>query len=270
MDKVHQDTVVKQSVVEPARVLDPQFRVDEYGKVISEQELIEQRQRRAELEQKAADTLRRRERWADKDAIEILTLEIERHKPGTTTDETFSIRRRGDGAIDVHLHGRQWTILPHVVSYSGDSETWHITAKGAVKQLKTAAVRPDVPREYKQSDIYEEQAAILRDLAGEAGLLDLEGIQQNLKAMESLDAALRWKTELSFLFLQLRTWIQEHKCQTSQPQPPQQPQAKPPQPPRAKKAPAKKRQRRKAGAPLANPSAPAGHGLEDYQTTSHS
>lgn len=241
--KVQQDSVVKQSVVEPPRQLAPQFQVDEKGRGISEQEIIERRERVADRTRTARERAERIARWQGLPYVEILRLEIERIRPGTMADDTFSISEKTDGSIDVHFMGRVFRVLKHVVAYSIRTSTWHITAQGALDRLRTAAVRPDVPREVKQADVYEEQAELLREVAKAAQILDDEELQSALSVAAGLGTtSIRWKTEVQTLFLHLIKRLQEKPCQTSQPQPPRQPKAPPGQ-----KPPAKRRHRRKAG-----------------------
>lgn len=258
--KIVQESAVKHSKVEPARKLNPQFTVVD-GKVVSEQELIEQRARVLGSEKRIKGRTERTERWEGKTHVEILRLEMERIRPGTISDETFSLQVKTDGAIDVHFMGRVFRILPLVVAKSDKGMSWHITAKGALDRLRTAAVRADVPTQMKQGDIYEEQADLLREIAKAAKILEDDELQTSLAACDALgNTSIRWKTEVQTLFLYLIRKLQESPCQTS-PKPQRQP--KPP----AEKGSAPRRQRRKAGQELSVNPRPAPLDEAASQTT---
>lgn len=223
MEKLGQDlSVVKKSIIEPPRQLDPQFRVDEKGRPISEQEFIERRTREAEWKREGEEKAERRARWEGKSPGEILCMEMERIRPGTLKDGTFSLHPRADMSIDVHLMGRVFRVLPHVVAISSKDTSWHITAQGALDRLRTAAVRPEQPSSMKQTDIYEEQADILREVAKAAGIYEEEALQDHLASIVGLgQSAVRWKSEMQFLFIYLRKRLKEITCPTPSPQPQQ-------------------------------------------------
>lgn len=227
MDKLEQATVVKKSLVEPARTLDPQFRVDEKGRIVSEQELLEQARRLKERAKVDRERSEKRARWESTNPEEILKLELERIRPGTLADSTFSIQVFEDG-IDVHLFGRSFRILAHVLTFSAKTLTWDVTAKGALDRLKAQAVRPDAPKARNQAEVYQEQAAMLRELADVAGISEDPVLAATLEALKDVkEESVRWKTEVNTLFLHLRMKLQ---CLTSQPLP-QLPQAPPEAPP---------------------------------------
>lgn len=214
--KLWQESSIKPSVMDPPRQLNPEFTRDQNGNPISEQEILERMERERAAKQAAEEKAEREKRWEGKDESEILRCELERLRKGVTDDDTFSIRRRSDGALDVHLYGRSFSVLEHVVKYSNRTRTWHITAKGCLDRLASAAVRPDRPRDMKQGDIYEEQADILKELAESAGASEDEVLQRNIKAAEGIaNESVRWKTVQSVLFIYLKGIIGDLKCQTS-------------------------------------------------------
>lgn len=245
-EKVYQDSVIKESILEPPRQLKQVYAVTPEGTVISEQEVIQRQERHQKLTREIKEKAERKAAWAGKTPPEILLMEMVRVKPNIKGDSTLSVHPLPDGSIDVHLYGRVDRVAPHIVKYSTDSVTWHVTAKGVIQRLGIAAVRPDRPREVLQYEVYQEQADLLRELARSGGFLGLDPLKSELKdAEEIVDPAVRWKTVVNILFLFLRKQLGEFTCQTSQPhpQPQQQPQkaqeASPPKPrrrrPKAKK-----------------------------------
>lgn len=223
MVKVIQTSSVKKSKVVGGRPLNPKFRIED-GKIISEQEVIEAEERRQELERAQEERAERLKEWRGLEPMRILLGELEKRKPGTTSDPTFSISQLESGDIDVHLGGRAFRVLEHVVRHSDKTLTWHITAQGVLDRLKSMAVRPDAAQPVRQAELYQEQAEILRELAGVAGLLDDEALKRTLEGLKEVkDEAVRWKTEVNLLFISLRTRIGELRCQISPPPPPHQP-----------------------------------------------
>lgn len=263
MEKVQQDSVIKESILEPPRELDPQFKVDAKGNPISEQEILEQRHLLKTQRKEAAEKAERLARWKGRTPAEIVAMEMERIRPGTGVDETFSVNTRSDGSIDVHLMGRVYQVPRNTIDVSNRGASWHITAQGALDRLRVAAVRPDVAQPVKQSEIYEEQVELLMDLAAAAGLLERKEFQDNLAMIEGLgNSATRWKTQLNLLFLSLRKYIGETRCPTSPPQP-QKPKAK------AKKAGKKAPSKRMApgASPLTSLTTPDSPAAEGSPTT---
>lgn len=212
--KVVQDTVTKESVLQPPRNLDHGFRVNALGEIVSEKEHIEHQQRLVEIATEQREKVERKTRWAGRSHADILAMEVARIRPGIQEGPTFSITRRYDGALDVHWDGRVFRVKPEVVRHSDSTLTWHITAQGAMDRLATATVRPDAPRSMKQADVYEEQADLLRNLAEEAGVLDDPALQKQLEHLTGLgESATRWKMEGATLFLAIKTKIGDLRAQ---------------------------------------------------------
>lgn len=251
--KVYQESIIKESVLEPARKLAPVFATLKDGTVISEQETIQRKERHEKLSKERQEEADHIEAWKDMSPPEILLMEMVKKKPIIKGDPTLSIHPMPDGTIDVHLYGRTHRVLPHIVKFSNDSVTWHVTARGVLQGLERAAVRPDVAREMLQHEVYQEQADLLRELARVGGYLEEEKLSQELGDLEKIpDQSMRWKTEVNLLFLFLRKKIGALACQSpqqSQPQPQPQPQKAP--------AAAKPRQRRRRATPPAVPVAEA-------------
>lgn len=254
--KVYQETVIKESILEPARKLNPTFAVTEDGTVISEQEVIQRKERNIKLTRELREEKERIEAWKGLSPPDILLMEMLKEKPVIKGDPTFSIHPMIDGTIDVHLYGRTHRVLPHIVKFSSDSITWHITARGVLQGLGRAAVRPDVAREMLQHEIYQEQADLLRELARVGGYLEEEKLSEELEDLQKIpDQSMRWKTEVNLLFVFLRKKIGALACQSPQPSQPQ--------PQRQKEPPATPKPRR-GRPPKASPAAPV---AEASQTT---
>lgn len=249
--KVYQESIVKQSVVEPARKLSPVFATLKDGTVISEQEIMQRKERDEKLTRELREEEEHIEAWIGMSPPEILLMEMVKKKPIIKNDPTLSIHPMPDGTIDVHLYGRTHRVLPHIVKFSNDSVTWHVTARGVLQALERAAVRPDVAREMLQHEVYQEQADLLRELARVGGYLEEEKLSQELGDLEKIpDQSMRWKTEVNLLFLLLRKKIGALVCQSPQQSQPQ------PQPQKAPATP-KPRQRRRRATPPAAPVAEA-------------
>jgi hypothetical protein len=224
--KLGQQTTIKQSVIAPPQELDPTYHVEMVGnkqQVVAQQELIERRERERVALAKKAERDAHRAEWDGLSPAQVLMAEMLKQRPALKGESTFSIHPNAEGDIDVHLYGNVYRVLEHVVKHSDKTVTWHITAKGVIDRLRRMAVQPSRPLEVKQSEIYQEQADMLRELALVGGLLEDPNLQVLLQgAKEIKDDAVRSKTEVTTLFIHLRKRLGELACQTSQPPQPSQ------------------------------------------------
>lgn len=180
--------------------------------VISEQSLIENRARLEAIERAQKEVSERRRRWEGKSEEEILLGEVERRRPGTLEDPTWSFYATKDG-YQAHLFGVTESVTPNQLDYTRRSSTWHILGRGILERLRRKRARQMDIEQTARPEVYEEQVLLLTPLVLLAGGEDQIAMAE-LHTEGIREPATKAKTQVHYLVRYLEAFIREEvRCQ---------------------------------------------------------